>query len=88
MSLFLCSLMLFTFFFKYMLLMLISLEFIMISIFYMMYIIVVKFNLDYNIIMYMMVFMVCEGVLGLSILVLYIRYNGSDMVKFMNLKLW
>lgn len=38
--------------------------------------------------MYYLVFVVCEGVLGLTLLVSLIRNNGNDNINFLNLILW
>nr|YP_010417462.1 NADH dehydrogenase subunit 4L [Junonia artaxia]YP_010417605.1 NADH dehydrogenase subunit 4L [Junonia touhilimasa]USF17517.1 NADH dehydrogenase subunit 4L [Junonia artaxia]USF17712.1 NADH dehydrogenase subunit 4L [Junonia touhilimasa] len=70
---------------KHLLIMLLSLEFMVLSIFFflMMYLMM----LDYNMYMLMvfLVFSVCEGALGLSILVSMIRTHGNDYFQSYNL---
>nr|YP_009988050.1 NADH dehydrogenase subunit 4L [Doleschallia melana]QNL34354.1 NADH dehydrogenase subunit 4L [Doleschallia melana] len=71
--------------YKHLLIVLLSLEFMVLSIFFffMMYLMM----LDYNMYMLMvfLVFSVCEGVLGLSILVSMIRTHGNDYFQSYNL---
>nr|QRM17306.1 NADH dehydrogenase subunit 4L [Cordylepherus sp. YY-2021] len=72
---------------KHLLLMLLSLEFIVLSLFYglMLY-----FSLMYYENYFIMIFLsfsVCEGALGLSLLVLMIRTHGNDYFQSFNL-LW
>nr|USC54387.1 NADH dehydrogenase subunit 4L [Junonia coenia] len=70
---------------KHLLIVLLSLEFMVWSIFFflMMYLMM----LDYNMYMLMvfLVFSVCEGALGLSILVSMIRTHGNDYFQSYNL---
>nr|USF17816.1 NADH dehydrogenase subunit 4L [Junonia neildi] len=70
---------------KHLLIVLLSLEFMVLSIFFflMMYLMM----LDYNMYMLMvfLVFSVCEGSLGLSILVSMIRTHGNDYFQSYNL---
>lgn len=40
------------------------------------------------IIIYYLVFVVCEGVLGLTLLVYLIRNNGNDNINLLNLVIW
>nr|YP_009355898.1 NADH dehydrogenase subunit 4L [Papilio dardanus]APC61738.1 NADH dehydrogenase subunit 4L [Papilio dardanus] len=63
---------------KHLLIVLLSLEFIILSIFFMM--ILFLGYLEYNMYMLMifLLFSVCEGALGLSILVSMIRTHGND----------
>lgn len=44
-------------------------------------------SLNLIIIFYYLVFVVCERVLGLTLLVIYVRNFGNDRIKFLNL-LW
>nr|YP_009045321.1 NADH dehydrogenase subunit 4L [Yoma sabina]AHA03672.1 NADH dehydrogenase subunit 4L [Yoma sabina] len=71
--------------YKHLLIVLLSLEFMVLSIFFflMMYLMM----LDYNLYMLMvfLVFSVCEGALGLSILVSMIRTHGNDYFQSYNL---
>nr|YP_010481020.1 NADH dehydrogenase subunit 4L [Perula sp. 1 HFZ-2022c]UVN16542.1 NADH dehydrogenase subunit 4L [Perula sp. 1 HFZ-2022c] len=71
--------------YKHLLIVLLSLEFIVLSIFLMM---MIYFNFIENsmyMLMVFLVFSVCEGALGLSILVLMIRTHGNDYFQSMNL---
>nr|YP_009489591.1 NADH dehydrogenase subunit 4L [Losaria neptunus]SPP23494.1 NADH dehydrogenase subunit 4L [Losaria neptunus] len=70
---------------KHLLIVLLSLEFIVLSIFLFM---MVMFNfIEYNMYMLMvfLLFSVCEGALGLSILVSMIRTHGNDYFQSFNL---
>lgn len=64
-----------------------SIEFLILRV-----IIVLSYNLIINNILYLLiyylVFVVCEGVMGLTLLVSLIRNNGNDNIKILNLILW
>nr|ALO71240.1 NADH deshydrogenase subunit 4L [Tychobythinus sp. 1 EF-2015] len=66
---------------KHLLLMLLSLEFIVLSIYFNMYMMMLFFSFEYYFLMIYLTMSVCEGVLGLSILVSLIRTHGSDYLK-------
>nr|QGX06855.1 NADH dehydrogenase subunit 4L [Ypthima motschulskyi] len=70
---------------KHLLIILMSLEFIVLSIFFlmMMYLIMIDYNM--YMLMVFLVFSVCEGALGLSILVSMIRTHGNDYFQSFNL---
>nr|YP_009743975.1 NADH dehydrogenase subunit 4L [Trogolegnum pseudambulyx]QIE12747.1 NADH dehydrogenase subunit 4L [Trogolegnum pseudambulyx] len=70
---------------KHLLIILLSLEFIVLSIFF--FLLVFLMNIDYDMYMLMvfLVFSVCEGSLGLSILVSMIRTHGNDYFQSFNL---
>nr|YP_009463596.1 NADH dehydrogenase subunit 4L [Argynnis sagana]AUW36022.1 NADH dehydrogenase subunit 4L [Argynnis sagana] len=70
---------------KHLLITLMSLEFIVLSIFFFM--LLYFMMIDYNMYMLMvfLVFSVCEGALGLSILVSMIRTHGNDYFQSFNL---
>nr|YP_006460001.1 NADH dehydrogenase subunit 4L [Melitaea cinxia]ACT88830.1 NADH dehydrogenase subunit 4L [Melitaea cinxia] len=70
---------------KHLLIVLLSLEFMVLSVFF--FFLVYLMMLDYNLYMLMvfLVFSVCEGVLGLSILVSMIRTHGNDYFQSYNL---
>nr|YP_010878891.1 NADH dehydrogenase subunit 4L [Cantonius szechuanensis]WHE42530.1 NADH dehydrogenase subunit 4L [Cantonius szechuanensis] len=63
---------------KHFLLMLLSLEFIIISIYLFLMVIFGFYNYEYFFSMIFLTMMVCESALGLSILVSMIRTHGSD----------
>nr|YP_009532688.1 NADH dehydrogenase subunit 4L [Somena scintillans]AYA73189.1 NADH dehydrogenase subunit 4L [Somena scintillans] len=70
---------------KHLLIILLSLEFIVLSIFFF-FVLMLNF-IDYNLYMLMvfLVFSVCEGALGLSILISMIRTHGNDYFQSFNL---
>nr|YP_010309831.1 NADH dehydrogenase subunit 4L [Sphragifera sigillata]UMR54944.1 NADH dehydrogenase subunit 4L [Sphragifera sigillata] len=70
---------------KHLLIVLLSLEFIVLSIFF--FFLIYLSYVDYNLYMLMvfLVFSVCEGALGLSILVSMIRTHGNDYFQSFNL---
>nr|AML26003.1 NADH dehydrogenase subunit 4L [Staphylinidae sp. BMNH 1274240] len=72
---------------KHFLMMLLSLEFIVLSLYLSLFIFLSSFNYEFYISMVFLTMSVCEGVLGLSILVLMIRTHGNDYYKSFNL-LW
>lgn len=71
--------------YKHLLIVLLRLEFIVLSI-YFFFLIFLRF-IEYNIyiLIVFLVFSVCEGALGLSILVLIIRTHGNDYFQRFNL---
>nr|AKM70286.1 NADH dehydrogenase subunit 4L [Cethosia biblis] len=70
---------------KHLLIVLMSLEFIVLSMFFMllMYLMMIDYNM--YMLMVFLVFTVCEGALGLSILVSMIRTHGNDYFQSFNL---
>lgn len=70
---------------KHLLIVLISLEFIVLRIFFffLSYLIIIDYNI--YILIVFLVFTVCEGALGLSILVSIIRTHGNDYFQSFNL---
>nr|QWB85803.1 NADH dehydrogenase subunit 4L [Arhopalus rusticus] len=65
---------------KHLLLMLLSLEFIILSLYSLIFIYLFNMNYEYFFSMIFLTMSVCEGVLGLSILVLMIRSHGNDYI--------
>nr|YP_010464245.1 NADH dehydrogenase subunit 4L [Borboresthes tibialis]UUL71622.1 NADH dehydrogenase subunit 4L [Borboresthes tibialis] len=63
---------------KHLLLMLLSLEFIVLSVYLLMFLYFSFLGNDYFFGMVFLTFSVCEGVLGLSVLVSLIRTHGND----------
>nr|YP_010464323.1 NADH dehydrogenase subunit 4L [Heterotarsus carinula]UUL71700.1 NADH dehydrogenase subunit 4L [Heterotarsus carinula] len=63
---------------KHLLLMLLSLEFVVLSVYYEMFLYLSQVGNEYFFSMVFLTFSVCEGVLGLSILVSLIRTHGND----------
>nr|ALO76552.1 NADH deshydrogenase subunit 4L [Aderidae sp. GENSP01] len=72
---------------KHLLLMLLSLEFMVLSMYFMMYLYFGISSLDLFFLMVFLMFTVCESVLGLVILVLMVRMYGNDYFQSFNL-LW
>nr|YP_010883368.1 NADH dehydrogenase subunit 4L [Rhingia binotata]WIF29694.1 NADH dehydrogenase subunit 4L [Rhingia binotata] len=70
---------------KHLLSMLLSLEYIVLSLFYMLFIYLNMLNYENYFSMVFMTFSVCEGVLGLSILVSMIRNYGNDYFQSFNI---
>nr|ALO77128.1 NADH deshydrogenase subunit 4L [Stilpnonotus mexicanus] len=72
---------------KHLLLMLLSLEFIVLSIYLSMFIYLGMINNEYFFSMIFLTFSVCEGALGLSLLVSLIRTHGNDYFQSFSI-LW
>nr|YP_010958798.1 NADH dehydrogenase subunit 4L [Demobotys pervulgalis]WNB40546.1 NADH dehydrogenase subunit 4L [Demobotys pervulgalis] len=70
---------------KHLLIVLLSLEFIVLSIFFFMIILFSYIEYDMYMLMVFLVFSVCEGALGLSILVSMIRTHGNDYFQSFSL---
>nr|YP_009332330.1 NADH dehydrogenase subunit 4L [Eudocima phalonia]API67810.1 NADH dehydrogenase subunit 4L [Eudocima phalonia] len=70
---------------KHLLIVLLSLEFIVLSIFFFLLVFLNYISSDLYLLMVFLVFSVCEGALGLSILVSMIRTHGNDYFQGFNL---
>nr|ANJ70531.1 NADH dehydrogenase subunit 4L [Hygrotus confluens] len=70
---------------KHLLLMLLSMEFIILSLYILLFIYLSNFDNEYYFSLMFLVFCVCESVLGLSILVSLIRTHGNDYFFSLNL---
>nr|YP_010443280.1 NADH dehydrogenase subunit 4L [Danaus genutia]UTE83801.1 NADH dehydrogenase subunit 4L [Danaus genutia]UXR11464.1 NADH dehydrogenase subunit 4L [Danaus genutia] len=70
---------------KHLLVVLLSLEFIVLSLFLFMMMYLMMINYNMYMLMVFLVFSVCEGALGLSILVTMIRTHGNDYFQSFNL---
>nr|QYK91754.1 NADH dehydrogenase subunit 4L [Lymantria mathura] len=70
---------------KHLLIVLLSLEFIVLVIFFFMLMFLSFIEYDLYMLMVFLVFSVCEGALGLSILISMIRTHGSDYFQSFNL---
>nr|AOV93970.1 NADH dehydrogenase subunit 4L [Notonagemia analis scribae] len=70
---------------KHLLVILLSLEFMVLSIFFFLLIYLMMITYDMYMLMVFLVFSVCEGALGLSILVSMIRTHGNDYFQSFNL---
>nr|YP_009758316.1 NADH dehydrogenase subunit 4L [Erannis ankeraria]QIN90122.1 NADH dehydrogenase subunit 4L [Erannis ankeraria] len=71
--------------YKHLLIILLSLEFMVLSIFFFLLSYLLMLNYETYMLMVFLVFSVCEGALGLSILVSLIRTHGNDYFKSFNL---
>nr|APX40248.1 NADH dehydrogenase subunit 4L [Psylliodes circumdatus] len=65
---------------KHLLLMLLSLEFIIISLYLNMFMYLSMMNYEFFFSMIFLTVSVCEGVLGLSILIMMVRVHGNDFI--------
>nr|YP_009995515.1 NADH dehydrogenase subunit 4L [Ochthebius viridis]QNP09970.1 NADH dehydrogenase subunit 4L [Ochthebius viridis] len=72
---------------KHLLLMLLSLEFIILSLYFLMFLSLSYYMKEYYFSMIFMTMSVCEGALGLSLLVSLIRSHGNDYFQSFNI-LW
>nr|QEJ81473.1 NADH dehydrogenase subunit 4L [Diaphanes citrinus] len=72
---------------KHLLLMLLSLEFILLSLYLGLYFVLSKYSFEYNFMMVFLTMSVCEGAMGLGILVSMIRSFGNDYFRSFNI-LW
>nr|YP_010166721.1 NADH dehydrogenase subunit 4L [Oreodytes davisii]QRV62825.1 NADH dehydrogenase subunit 4L [Oreodytes davisii] len=70
---------------KHLLLMLLSMEFIILSLYVLLFIFLSNFDYEFYFSMIFLVFCVCESVMGLSVLVSLIRTHGNDYFFSMNL---
>nr|YP_010958811.1 NADH dehydrogenase subunit 4L [Crypsiptya coclesalis]WNB40559.1 NADH dehydrogenase subunit 4L [Crypsiptya coclesalis] len=70
---------------KHLLIVLLSLEFMVLSVFFFMIILFSYIEYDMYMLMVFLVFSVCEGALGLSILVSMIRTHGNDYFQSFSL---
>nr|UFZ13813.1 NADH dehydrogenase subunit 4L [Neochauliodes bachmanus] len=78
MVMFMCGIWVFISKRKHLLLMLLSLEFIVVCLFFWLMWFLLIFNYEFYFSMVFLTFTVCEGALGLSILVSMIRTHGND----------
>nr|QDP18109.1 NADH dehydrogenase subunit 4L [Sphenarium purpurascens] len=72
---------------KHLLIVLLSLEYIVLSLFMIIVINLFSYNYDYYFPVVFLVFSVCEGALGLSILVSMIRSYGNDFFNSFSLSM-
>nr|QWS05452.1 NADH dehydrogenase subunit 4L [Cromna sinensis] len=70
---------------KHFLLSLLSLEFLMISIYFYLYFFFLYFLFDFYFIIIYLIFGVCEGVLGLSLIVYLVRKSSLDYLDSLTL---
>nr|YP_009512899.1 NADH dehydrogenase subunit 4L [Zele chlorophthalmus]AXK15291.1 NADH dehydrogenase subunit 4L [Zele chlorophthalmus] len=85
---FIQSLMMFSYFYKHILLTLVSLEFMMLNLLFNIYISLLSTNLNMFFMSLFLTIMICESILGMSLLIYLVRYNGNDYLKTLNLIKW
>nr|AVJ52524.1 NADH dehydrogenase subunit 4L [Choerocoris paganus] len=73
---------------NHLLLALLSLEFMVLSVFYMMIMLMMMYGYELYFSLIFLVFSVCEGALGLSILVKMVRSQGNDYLMGMSILTW
>nr|AVJ52551.1 NADH dehydrogenase subunit 4L [Solenosthedium bilunatum] len=73
---------------NHLLLALLSLEFMVLSVFYMVIIMMVMYGYEMYFSLIFLVFSVCEGALGLSILVKMVRSQGNDYLMSISVLGW
>nr|YP_010222611.1 NADH dehydrogenase subunit 4L [Pentatoma metallifera]UCC46074.1 NADH dehydrogenase subunit 4L [Pentatoma metallifera] len=84
----LCSIIVFCSTRKHLLLSLLSLEFMVLSVFMILFVVLMNYGYELYFSLIFLVFTVCEGVLGLSILVNLIRNQGNDYLLSMSTLSW
>nr|QPK42056.1 NADH dehydrogenase subunit 4L [Falconius longicornis] len=70
----------YTFSRKHLLLVLLSLEYMVLSVFFLVFLLLSSYGFSDSFLVIFLVFSVCEGALGLSVLVSMIRFHGNDYV--------
>nr|YP_009654910.1 NADH dehydrogenase subunit 4L [Cazira horvathi]QCI09887.1 NADH dehydrogenase subunit 4L [Cazira horvathi] len=73
---------------KHLLLSLLSLEYMVLSIFFSLFLVMYNFGFELYFTLMFLVFTVCEGALGLSVLVGMVRSQGNDYLLSMSLLSW
>nr|AVJ52518.1 NADH dehydrogenase subunit 4L [Agonosoma flavolineatum] len=73
---------------NHLLLSLLSLEFLVLSIFFMLIVHMMMFGFELYFSLIFLVFSVCEGALGLSILVKLVRNQGNDYLASLSILSW
>nr|YP_010866029.1 NADH dehydrogenase subunit 4L [Piezodorus guildinii]WGT93137.1 NADH dehydrogenase subunit 4L [Piezodorus guildinii]DAZ87556.1 TPA_asm: NADH dehydrogenase subunit 4L [Piezodorus guildinii] len=73
---------------KHLLLTLLSLEFIVLCVFLLLFVVLFNYGYELYFSLMFLVFTVCEGALGLSILVSLVRTQGNDHLSSMSLLSW
>lgn len=73
---------------KHLLLTLLRLEFLALSLYYCLFIFLCYYGISYYFILIFLTFVVCEGALGLGILVCLIRGQGGDNISRLSILGW
>ena len=82
---FFISLMLVTLIYKYILIMLIAVEVLIVNMSIILYLVISQVRIEFYLIYYL-IFRVCERVLGLRLLVIIIRFRGNDLYYIFNMR--
>nr|YP_009692460.1 NADH dehydrogenase subunit 4L [Limnogonus hypoleucus]QEH58872.1 NADH dehydrogenase subunit 4L [Limnogonus hypoleucus] len=85
---FICGLFIFFSLRKHLLLTLLSLEYLVVIIFFCFFYFLCFYGGEFNFVIVFLTFSVCEGVLGLSILVSMIRSHGNDNLMNISGLMW
>nr|AFI54847.1 NADH dehydrogenase subunit 4L [Poecilocoris nepalensis] len=83
-----CGLITFCLSHNHLLLTLLSLEFMVLSVFYIMMMLMMLYGYELYYSLIFLVFSVCEGALGLSVLVKMVRSQGNDYLLSMSILSW
>nr|AWN56208.1 NADH dehydrogenase subunit 4L [Dinocampus coccinellae] len=75
-------------FFNHIIYILITLEFLMINMIFLSYTIMKMMNLNIFFISILLTIMICESILGLTLLIYMVRIEGNDYIKNLNLMKW
>nr|YP_009412496.1 NADH dehydrogenase subunit 4L [Triatoma infestans]ASK39798.1 NADH dehydrogenase subunit 4L [Triatoma infestans]QKY63757.1 NADH dehydrogenase subunit 4L [Triatoma infestans]UOF70716.1 NADH dehydrogenase subunit 4L [Triatoma infestans] len=73
---------------KHLLLTLLSLEFLVLALYFLFFFFLSMFHLSYYFILVFLTFSVCEGAMGLGILVSMIRCHGNDNISSLSILGW
>nr|YP_007025108.1 NADH dehydrogenase subunit 4L [Gorpis annulatus]AEI53351.1 NADH dehydrogenase subunit 4L [Gorpis annulatus] len=87
-TMFIISMFTFCLVFKHLLMTLLSMEFLVLTNFFLFFMFLDNYGCGFYIIMLFLTFSVCEACLGLAILVSLIRCHGNDMIMSLNPLLW
>nr|QXX99495.1 NADH dehydrogenase subunit 4L [Dimorphostylis asiatica] len=74
--------------YEYFLTLLIALEFMVVSVIFLLVFCLSGLSYEFYIVLYVMTFTVCESALGLSVLIFMVRSRGSEYFSSMNLMSW
>nr|YP_010567290.1 NADH dehydrogenase subunit 4L [Nesodiprion zhejiangensis]UZC33517.1 NADH dehydrogenase subunit 4L [Nesodiprion zhejiangensis] len=69
----------------HLLMVLLTIEFIILILYFMLFLLLNLYIMELYFIMIFLIFSVCEGVLGLSILIFMIRLHGNDYFQVLNI---
>nr|YP_010222650.1 NADH dehydrogenase subunit 4L [Sastragala esakii]UCC46113.1 NADH dehydrogenase subunit 4L [Sastragala esakii] len=83
-----CSVVIFCSTRRHILLSLLSLEFMVLSTYFIMFMTMLFYGLELYFVLIFLVFTVCEGALGLSLLVMLVRNQGNDYLSSMSVLTW